>query len=227
MLYTDGLIEATRDIELGETMVRQALGSEEVWNAENPAAAISHKVLDEVLDDVAILSIRIESAAVSVTRPAGLPERDARWAFSVKDSTAAAEARQGIVAVLQRYGATEAEAITSELVFSELLGNVIRYTSDDVEFALDICGDAPVLHALDRGPGFTFSARLPMDMLSEGGRGLFIVRSLTHDLNVTRRTDGGSHARAVLAFAIRAPHAESRPATPIFVSSLGASVESF
>ena len=226
VLYTDGLIEATRDIELGEAMVREALASEEVWSAENPAAVISDKVLDEVLDDVAILSLRIECAAVSVTRPAGLAEGDARWAFSVHDSNAAAEARGGIVTVLQRYGATEAEAITSELVFSELLGNVIRYTRNDVEFALDICGDAPVLHALDRGPGFTYSARLPMDMLSEGGRGLFIVRSLTHDLNVTRRPDGGSHARAVLAFAIRAPHPESRAAAPIFIRSLGGSVDS-
>jgi anti-sigma regulatory factor (Ser/Thr protein kinase) len=157
-----------------------------------------------------------------VTRPAGLLERDARWAFAVQDSSAAAEARRGIVGVLQQYGATEAEANISELVFSELLGNVIRYGSDDVEFALDISGDAPVLHALDRGPGFTYSARLPMDVLSEGGRGLFIVRSLTHDLNVTRRNDGGSHARAVLAFAIRAPHAESRvPASSLPVISAG------
>jgi serine phosphatase RsbU (regulator of sigma subunit)/anti-sigma regulatory factor (Ser/Thr protein kinase) len=217
VLYTDGLIEATRDIDLGETMVREALATEEVWNAENPAAVISDKVLDEVLDDVAILSVRIECASVSVTRPAGLPERDARWAFSVEDSNAAAKARQGIVGVLQHCGATEAETVTAELVFSELLGNVIRYTSHDVEFALDICGDAPVLHALDRGPGFTYSARLPMDMLSEGGRGLFIVRSLTHDLNVTRRNDGGSHARAVLAFAIRVPNTDNRAAAPIFI----------
>ena len=210
VLYTDGLIEATRDIEVGEQKVRQALQSAEVWNAENPAAVISDHVLDEVLDDVAILSIRIESAAVSVTRPVGLLERDARWAFAVRDSSAAAEARQGIVRVLHQYGAREAEMNVSELVFSELLSNVIRYGSDDVEFALDISGDAPVLHALDRGPGFTYSARPPIDVLSEGGRGLFIVRSLTHDLNVTRRHDGGSHARAVLSFALRAPHPESR-----------------
>ena len=210
VLYTDGLIEATHDIEFGEQKVRQALQSAEVWNAENPAAAISSHVLEEVLDDVAILTIRIESASVAVTRPAGLVERDARWAFAVQDWSAATAARQGIVQVLHGYGATAADTTLSELIFSELLGNVVRYGSDHVEFALDISGSAPILHALDRGPGFTYTARLPMDVLSDCGRGLFIVRSLTHDLNVTRRDGGGSHARAVLPFAIRARHSESR-----------------
>ena len=210
VLYTDGLIEATHDILVGESRVRQELQSEEVWNAENPAATISDHVLEEVLDDVAILTIRIESASVSVTRPAGLMERDARWVFAVQDSSAAADARHGIVRVLQEYGATEADTRLFERVFSELLGNVVRYGSDEVEFALDISGDAPVLHALDRGPRFTHSASLPMDVLSESGRGLFIVRALTHDLSVTRRHGGGSHARAVLPFAIRIRHAKSR-----------------
>jgi serine phosphatase RsbU (regulator of sigma subunit)/anti-sigma regulatory factor (Ser/Thr protein kinase) len=230
VLYTDGLIEATRDIEVGETRVRQALQTPDVWNAENPAAAISDHVLEEVRDDVAILTIRIECASVAVTRPAGVLERDARWFFAVQDRSAATEARQDIVRVLHEYGATETDSGIAELVFSELLGNVVRHAGNQVEFALDMSGESPVLHALDRGPGFTYSARLPMDILSQSGRGLFIVRSLTHDLNVTRRHDGGSHARAVLPFAIRSRrpessvHAVSLPlisavTTPIFARS--------
>jgi PAS domain S-box-containing protein len=210
VLYTDGLIEATRDIEVGESRVREALQNAEVWNAENPAATISDHVLEEVLDDVAIITIRIESASISVTRPAGSSERDARWAFAVQDSSAATEVRHGIVRVLHEYGATEEDTSLSERVFSELLGNVVRYGSDEVEVALDISGEAAVLHVLDRGRGFTYRASLPMDMLSESGRGLFIVRSLTHALTVTRRHDGGSHARAVLPFAIRGRHPKSR-----------------
>jgi anti-sigma regulatory factor (Ser/Thr protein kinase) len=56
----------------------------------------------------------------------------------------------------------------------------------------------PVLHVLDRGPGFALAPKLPSDLLSERGRGLYIVWSLTDDFNVTQRHDGGSHARAVL-----------------------------
>jgi anti-sigma regulatory factor (Ser/Thr protein kinase) len=210
VLYTDGLIEATRDIEVGENRVRRALQSTEVWSAPNPAATIGDQVLNEVLDDVAILTVRIECASVSVTRPAGSTEPDARWAFAVLDSTAATEARNGIVRVLHEYGATGADTGLTERVFSELLGNVVRYGGDSVECALDVSGDAPVLHVLDRGPGFTYNATLPVDVLSESGRGLFIVWSLTHDLSVTRRQDGGSHARAVLPFVIRARYPKSR-----------------
>jgi serine phosphatase RsbU (regulator of sigma subunit)/anti-sigma regulatory factor (Ser/Thr protein kinase) len=203
VLYTDGLIEATRDMLAGDAAARAALATDDVWNADNPAAAISDHVLEEVVDDVAILSIRIESAVVSVTRPAGIRERDARWTFAVDDQRAAAEARHDIVAALSTRGATEAETALSELVYSELLGNAVRHCRDAVEFALDLSGDAPILHALDRGPGFTYNARLPKDLLTDSGRGLFIVRSLISDLNITRRTGGGSHARAVLPFTIR------------------------
>ena len=210
VLYTDGLIEATRDIAVGEARVRDALSSDDVWNADNPAAEISRRVLEEVVDDVAILSIRIDCASVSVTRPSGLPARDARWAFAVSDQRAASTARREIVAVLRDRGATDADTGLAELVFSELLGNVVRHCTDGIDFALDVSGDAPILHALDRGPGFTYNALLPKDIMSVSGRGLFIVRSLVSELTITRRTDGGSHARAVLPFTIRARQPERR-----------------
>jgi serine phosphatase RsbU (regulator of sigma subunit)/anti-sigma regulatory factor (Ser/Thr protein kinase) len=210
VLYTDGLIEATRDIISGEHSVCDALGTEEVWNAANPAAAISDHVLEEVVDDVAILTIRIDCADISVTRLEGRAGRDARWLFAVDDQDAAREARHEVVAFLHDRGANDVDTGLTELVFSELLGNVVRHCSADVEFALDMSGDVPILHALDRGPGFTYNARLPQDIMSDSGRGLFIVRSLLSDLNITRRTDGGSHARAVMPFTIRA----RRPGRP-------------
>ena len=210
VLYTDGLVETTRDIEAGEASVRQAMASATVWNAVNPAAAISDHVLDEVVDDVAILAIRIDCAAVSVTRPAGSTGRNARWTFAVGDQAAARAARLDIVAELQARGAANADTDLTELVFSELLGNAVRHCTDDVEFALDLSGEAPILHALDRGPGFTYNARLPVDIMSDSGRGVFIVRSLISDLNITVRPDGGSHARAVLPFSIRNRPARGR-----------------
>ena len=41
--------------------------------------------------------------------------------------------------------------------------------------------------------------KLPADVLAESGRGLYIVSALAEDFSVSRRPDGGSHARAVLA----------------------------
>ena len=41
--------------------------------------------------------------------------------------------------------------------------------------------------------------RLPSDLLSERGRGLFLIWSMSEDFNVTKRADGGAHARVVLS----------------------------
>jgi anti-sigma regulatory factor (Ser/Thr protein kinase) len=87
------------------------------------------------------------------------------------------------------------------------VGNVIRHTSGSVEVALDLTGEEPVLHVIDRGPGFTFHARLPNDVMSESGRGLYIAAALASELSVLPRKDGGSHARAVLSFRPRSKHA--------------------
>jgi hypothetical protein len=67
VLYTDGLIESTRDIEAGEALVRAALAQDDVWSADNPAASIADYVLNEVVDDVAVLTIRIDAQALFTT----------------------------------------------------------------------------------------------------------------------------------------------------------------
>ena len=54
-----------------------------------------------------------------------------------------------------------------------------------------------VLHVLDKGPGFHFSPRLPPDLYSEYGRGLFLVSRLARDFTVERRA-GTGHACIVL-----------------------------
>ncbi|HEV2641618.1 MAG TPA: ATP-binding protein, partial [Candidatus Elarobacter sp.] len=92
------------------------------------------------------------------------------------------------------------DVFTSELIFGELLSNTVRYAPGPVEVVLD-WGEAStaILHFLDSGPGFVLMPRLPSDLLSERGRGLFLIWSLSEDFNVTKRADGGAHARVVLS----------------------------
>ena len=94
----------------------------------------------------------------------------------------------------------------AELVYAELVGNVVRHAPGPVDVALDTSGTLPVLSILDRGRGFSFTPHAAPDTFSESGRGLFIVKALTVDLNATRRPGGGCHVRAVLeldAFGVR------------------------
>jgi PAS domain S-box-containing protein len=196
VLYTDGLTEATRNTAEGEARVREALARVDRDGADNIAQFIRRDVLAGVpIDDVAILTLAVGDRS---------PEHTTRWTISTADAATAVRLRRDVAALLRDRGASESEAGDAELILGELLGNVVRHTQGDVEVVLDTSGEFPVVHALDRGRGFTFIARLPQDEMSETGRGLFISAMLARDLTVVRRPDGGSHARAVLPTRLRA-----------------------
>jgi anti-sigma regulatory factor (Ser/Thr protein kinase) len=198
VLYTDGLTEATRDVIEGERRLRLALANNEVFNAAHPAEALRQAVLENgATDDVAILTVRLVPAFDQITS----------WSFRSDDAATAIAVRHEVAGILRAAGANDGETGDAEVVLGELLGNVVRHSDGgDVELALDLADGPPVLHVLDRGPGFTYYARLPKDSMSESGRGLFIATALARDLSVTPRQFGGSHARAVLAVrAMRAP----------------------
>jgi anti-sigma regulatory factor (Ser/Thr protein kinase) len=106
--------------------------------------------------------------------------------------------RREFRALLIGYGLSELRLEAAELVFGELAGNVVRHAAGSVEFVLDNTGGDLVLHVIDEGPGFERAPMLPIDVMSESGRGLFIVSELTREFSVTKRHPRGSHARAVL-----------------------------
>jgi PAS domain S-box-containing protein len=207
VLYTDGLTEATRDVVEGEESLRQALTSAAVLDSPEPARAIADAVLHELHDDVAILVVRFRDVRLRLTATDHDTVCEAHWTFDVGDVRAARVVRDELVAALQCRLVPRGDIALAELLFSELVGNVVRHTGGTAEVVLDLSGTAPVLHVLDRGPGFTFAARLPANPLSESGRGLFIAAMLARDLSIAPRPDGGSHARVVLPFNLKLPQA--------------------
>ena len=88
-----------------------------------------------------------------------------------------------------------ARVVDVELVVAELIGNALRHAPGTIELILEAHADRVVLHVIDKGPGFAFSPRLPSDLYSEAGRGLFLIASFSTDFTVERRAGGGSHAR--------------------------------
>ncbi|MFZ0030691.1 MAG: SpoIIE family protein phosphatase [Candidatus Cybelea sp.] len=198
VFYTDGLVEAEHDIIGGLHRLARATARPEIADSSNPADALYRAVLQNGnADDVVVLTLQLESTAERSTYAMARP-RSRRWAFDTNDASAAHGARHSFVAALRDGGLRADRLDTAELVFGELLGNVVRYAPGPIEIMFDWSDPIPVLHVLDRGPGFTLAPKLPSDLLSERGRGLYIVWSLTDDFNVTERHDGGSHARAVL-----------------------------
>lgn len=193
VLYTDGLTEATRDLFAGDALVREAAAAlaDAAW--DEPATEIQRRVLAQrSSDDVAILVARIDVADSDA--------HIARLCFDVRDIEAARRARDIFVGVLADRAFPAIESLNAELVFGELIGNVVRHAGNasGVEIAIDCSGPQTVLHVLDRGPGFRHVSRLPSDPYSESGRGLFLIAAMTDEFTVTERLGGGSHARAVL-----------------------------
>ena len=200
VLYTDGLTEATRDMLEGERLLRAVLENDDILGSENPAASIAHAVVPVPHDDVAVLTVKIDVERLSFGNERAKNTTDMNWKFDVSDAGASRATRLAIGSILRIYGATEENVLTMELLYSELIGNVYRHSDGEVDVVIDTSGISAVLHILDHGPGFSFSARLPKDSFSESGRGLYIAAEMAWDLSVTPRVDGGSHTRVVLPF---------------------------
>ncbi|HEX3457184.1 MAG TPA: SpoIIE family protein phosphatase [Candidatus Baltobacteraceae bacterium] len=193
VFYSDGLIEVDRDLLRGYERLTAAIARPDIASGVNPAEAIYRAVLKRGgNDDVVVLTLQFEARI----------EGAVTWSLDTQDADVARATRHAFIDALRDAGVREKQLDAAEHVFGELLGNVVRFAPGPVDIELHWShGAAPVLHVLDRGPGFTFTPKLPTDLLSERGRGLYIVWTLAADFNVTPRHDGGSHARAVLGTA--------------------------
>lgn len=210
VLYTDGLIETDGDLFAGELRLRKAIAESSRGTRDDRASArdhAAHSIYDAILgkgarDDVAILTVDFLQSIFDRSGNGELP-RASRWVFNATDADAARRARSEFIEKLGLMGATADDIYAAEVVFSELLGNVLRYTPGPVEILVDWTGPAPVLHFRDQGPGFSHAPQLPRHLMAENGRGLYIVAALTDDFNVTRMDGRGSHARAVVSLSRR------------------------
>ncbi|HEX2043890.1 MAG TPA: SpoIIE family protein phosphatase [Acidimicrobiales bacterium] len=193
VLYTDGLIEASKDILAGLDGITTAAAQ----TAEYPAAHVARALVQRALfgaqrrDDSLALVLRRR------TPPA--PSTGARLApFEYRFSPSPATiplARHLFADWLQYLAVDDAERSDLLLVVSELCSNAVRHASG-APGALALRawaeGDAVVVEVEDDGAGFELVDRhgddLP-DPSAEQGRGLYVVEALTDDMSVRRHAD--------------------------------------
>lgn len=204
VLYTDGLTEATHDPEEGERRLMRAAEALAIdaGSVRSAVQQLHGSVLerrDVAHDDIAMLTVFFEHQLLE--SPSDLLMRRR---FACDDGEAAHRVRNEIVTCLAAHGLLPDSLFAAEMIFSELVGNVLRYSGTHVDVALDLTQSSPVLHVLDSGPGFFLNPKLPAEPYSERGRGLYIVTQLARDFTTSPRTlEAGMHARAVLRGAIR------------------------
>jgi len=185
VLYTDGLTEARHDVLAGSRTLREIVMREALLHTHHPARFIEEACLGSAAsDDVAVLTISFE---------AGI-----RWSFDAENAKAAQDARGEFVAYLREYAAEAGEVEAAELVFGELVGNVVRHAPGAIDIDVEWTNGSPKLHVLDRGPAFRAPSHLPDDLLSESGRGLFIVRQLSKNVTVEHVPGYGNHVAVEL-----------------------------
>jgi len=183
-LYTDGLIEATRDPIEGGRLLEASLQEDAALHVSAAPFIESCCVDGPAADDVTLLVLKFADAV--------------RWAFDVDDVTMARRFRANFVAELKRRVTSTSDVDAAELIVGELLGNVRRHAPGHVDVALEFVDRKAILHVIDRGSGLSGRRRPPVAPLSEGGRGLWLVQQLSRGLRIESFPRFGSHVSAVL-----------------------------
>ncbi|MEV6591173.1 SpoIIE family protein phosphatase [Streptomyces acidicola] len=161
-LYTDGLVEAAdRDIEVGLTLLRQALSS-----PAEPLEETCEQVLRTVLagraaDDIVLMLARTSALDAGRVHTWQLPQ----------DPATVAGARRMAGEQVASWGLTEA-VFTTELIVSELVTNAVRYGDAPIE--LRLIRDATLICEVSDGSGTAPHLRRAR-VFDEGGRGLLLV----------------------------------------------------
>ncbi len=228
VFFTDGLVEATRDMQMGQDRLREAVSVDDVLFDSEPAKAIVQYVLGPIQanDDIAVLVVQpvrpAEPVAFAETQGTDR-EPDARgdrgdanrafndgvsrsmsWTFESHDAEAARALRHSFAAYAANVVSGEHELDTSaaELVIGELIGNVKQHAPGSVNVHAQWQRDRVSITVTSEGPSFTLPTSAPEDPLSESGRGLFLVRSHTSDLRVSTAIRGRCQVRAVIPLAV-------------------------
>jgi sodium/proline symporter len=186
VFYTDGLLEMERDVIGGERRFLAMLER----HGNDVEMLVDETLAGSQRDDVALLRLTVVETDVT------------SWRFQSDDASGADDSRFAFASHLRRRIADDAAIAAAELVFGELIGNVVRHAPGPIEIELAWRGGTPLLIVRDRGPQFTLSdASLPADPLAEGGRGLYLVEQFASMPVVMPRFGGGNEVIVALPVA--------------------------
>ena len=152
-------------------------------------------------DDVALLVVKF----LGEPRVSYLPD-GRRWSFDVSDYEAASDLRHRVMNALRADERLSGDYAAVELILGELLGNVARHTPGAIVVDFQISAGNAFLTVSDEGPGIgDVSSCLPEDVLSENGRGMFLIGALARGLTVRSSQGRQLHAHPLAARRRRFP----------------------
>lgn len=204
VLFTDGVVEAGRDYFMGLHLLKEAV-EEEYRNAEhNIAEAIQRRVFQNAMphDDSALLFMGITALG-----PSALQAERVTWSIDARSEKSARRVKRALLWRLGEMTRDDAQLAASELIVTELLGNVARHTPGPAEVTLEWNAGVGTVRVFDQGKRFDPPKRHELrDVLSESGRGLYLVHAIAQHLSI-EWTGSGNCVSAVLPITLRAEQA--------------------
>ncbi|MGW0841234.1 SpoIIE family protein phosphatase [Streptomyces sp. NPDC002787] len=181
VLYTDGLVESPdREVEEGMAELGRLLGTADRRNLERLCDTLTTGLLlgaeETAHDDAALLVSRVHALAA---------DRIASWEL-LEDPRAAGQAREYVREQLSVWDLDDL-TMTTELIASELIGNVVRHAKGPVQ--LRLLRSASLICEVSDGSLTTPRMRRASET-DEGGRGLQLVSALSQRWG-TRYTASG------------------------------------
>jgi serine phosphatase RsbU (regulator of sigma subunit)/anti-sigma regulatory factor (Ser/Thr protein kinase) len=120
------------------------------------------------------------------------------WQVDTAERSAVRGVQGELSKLLGGMGADESAIHDAELIFTELIGNVVRHAPGAARVSLSSPGGRLVLAVEDAGRGFVYRPRPAADVQAESGRGLFIVAALAEDVRVSAGSIGGARVEVQL-----------------------------
>jgi PAS domain S-box-containing protein len=193
LLYTDGLVEARKDIVEGLDSLARDLAS----LAALPVTTMSDELVRRALagadrrDDTLALVVRLGDVPVASTTS---PVPSNRWDIT-PDPQAVTQVRREAVRWLADHGLAAGDLA---LVVAELLANAVRAADNRVSLELALGMGGLEVVVTDDGTGMdALPADHDPDLEAEGSRGLFLVRRLSSGLELLP-TEAGTTVRCRL-----------------------------
>ena len=107
------------------------------------------------------------------------------WVLHADNAETALAKRDEYLKALEREsGSGQFDRFVAALIFTELVGNVVRHAGGPVDVRLYCKNGDAKLQVIDSGRGFTLRRSLPKHPLDDHGRGLYLVSRFSKDLSV-------------------------------------------
>ena len=190
VLYTDGIVEIDRDYVAGLAQLARAALEELAMPSDNIAEGIQRRVFRERTprDDAALLVVSYGGAP---SRPHAAADA---WDFDARREEAARQVKAEFMAALRALGPFAPDPAVAEIVFGELLSNVVQHTPGRVRVQLGVRDGRVVLAVEDGNPTFAHngasSHAQPPQWDAERGRGLFLISKLCPEVSVVPTREG-------------------------------------